>query len=333
MKLEARALDLPLAAPFRIALKTWDVAENVFCVIEHESNFGVGEVCPDDRWGETTASVLEQLEAIDLGHLSGPFDLETAAELLPAGSARCALDLALHDLAGKTAGVTVRELLGLGERQPPETSVTVGIDDPDAMRAKAERLADHAIIKTKVGFDGDVEVIEAMRSVFPGRIRVDANEGWSVDEAIDRLQKLARFDVELCEQPIAHGDHGALAEVTAASPVPVYADEDVGPSEDVGRLAGVVHGVNLKLRKTGGIREMVKAINTARALGLGVMIGCDLESGIATSAAAQVGPLADFVDIDGPTLLKEDPFPVVTYDRCTLHLPTAPGLGSTERPW
>jgi L-alanine-DL-glutamate epimerase-like enolase superfamily enzyme len=139
--------------------------------------------------------------------------------------------------------------------------------------------------------------------------------------------------VELCEQPIARGDLPALAAIRARSPIPIYADEDVDTATDVAALAGVVDGVNLKLRKTGGIRGMVQAIHTARAHGMGVMIGCDLESGIATSAAAQVGALADFVDIDGPTLLLEDPFPIVGYETGKLVLPQGPGLGLEAMPW
>ncbi len=324
---------MPLAERFTIARETWDVATAVFGILRFGEAEGYGECSPDAHWGETPERTVEQLHSLDLSQLQGPFDLEGPGRLLPPGSARCVLDLALHDLAGRLAALPLRSLLGVGEAPLPPTSVTVPISDLDTMVARAEKLADHPIVKTKVGFEGDVEAIEAIRSVFPGRIRVDANEGWTQDQAVDRLTLLERFDIELCEQPIPMRDHDALRRVTQASPIPVYADEDAGTSADVAALAGVVDGVNLKLRKAGGIRETWRAIATARAHGMGVMLGCDLDSGIAMSAAAALAPLCDFVDLDGPLLLAEDPHPTVRYDRGTMTPPDGPGLGVASRPW
>ena len=324
---------MPLKERFTIARETWDVATSVFVVVGHGGVEGYGECGPAEHWGETPESVLDQLSSVDLSGLRGPFDLEGATGLLPPGSARCALDVALHDLAGKKAGMSLRALLGVGDAPLPPTSVTVPISEPAAMAARAESLGDHPIIKTKVGFDGDVDAIEAIRAVFPGRIRIDANEGWTEDEAARRLDLLARFDIELCEQPVPMGNREALARLTERSPIPVYADEDAGTSADVAALAGAVDGVNLKLRKAGGVRETWRAIATARAHGMGVMLGCDLDSGIAMSAAGALAPLCDFVDLDGPLLLAEDPNPGVRYDRGTMTLPDGPGLGIEKRPW
>lgn len=326
-------LTMPLAERFTIARETWDVATAVFGIVRYGDAEGYGECSPDAHWGETPDETVEQLQDLDLSALHGPFDLEGAGRLLPAGSARCVLDMALHDLAGKLAGVPLRSLLGVGEAPLPPTSVTVPIADRDTMVRRAESFADHPIVKTKVGFDDDVEAIAAIRSVFPGRIRVDANEGWTEEQAIERLARLEELDVELCEQPIPMRDHDALARVTAASPIPVYADEDAGTSADVAALAGVVDGVNLKLRKCGGLRETWRAIATARSHGMGVMLGCDLDSGIAMGAAAALAPLCDFIDLDGPLLLAQDPHPSVSYDRGVLTVPDGPGLGVTTRPW
>ena len=333
LRLESKVLDLQLAETFSIAHVTWEKATNVFVKLTYGETAGWGEVSPDDRWGETPESVTEELAALDLTDLRGPFDLEGLAHLLPPGSARSALDIAMHDLAGRLAGISVRELLGLGHRSPPPTCITVPITDPDSMARRAERYRSFPAIKTKVGFDGDVEAVSAIRSVYDGRIRVDANEGWSPEETGDRLAALERYDIELCEQPIPKGDLDGLKRVRESSPIPIYADEDVGGASDVARLVGVVDGVNLKLRKAGGIRETVKAIFTARAHGLGVMIGCDLESGIAATAGASVAPLCDFVDMDGPLLLAEDPHPGVRYDDGELQLPDGPGLGIARAPW
>ena len=331
--LEARVLTMPLAERFTIARETWDAATAVFAVLRYGDAEGYGECSPDSHWGETPEGTVRQLQSVDLSQLHGPFDLEGPTRLLPPGSARCVLDVALHDLAAKLAGLPLRSLLGVGEAPLPPTSVTVPISDLETMVARAKSFADHPIVKTKVGFDGDVEAIQAIREVFPGRIRVDANEGWTAEQAIDRLTALESFDVELCEQPIPMRNHDALRRVTKASPIPVYADEDAGTAADVASLAGAVHGVNLKLRKAGGIRETWRAIATARAHGMGVMLGCDLDSGIAMGAASALAPLCDFIDLDGPLLLAEDPHPSVRYDRGELILPDGPGLGVTRAPW
>jgi L-Ala-D/L-Glu epimerase / N-acetyl-D-glutamate racemase len=332
LALESRVVDIPLREPFSIASATWDVAQNVFAIVHCGDLTGVGEVCTDPRYGDTAESIVSVLEKADLSRLRGPFDLEGIEELLPPGPARCALDIALHDLAARTAGVSVAELLGLGGRPLPPTSVTIPISSIEHMQDRAREWSDHPIIKMKVGFDRDIEAVRAVRDVFPGAIRVDANEGWDKDNAIARLKELAAFDVELCEQPIPAGHLSDLREVTAASPIPVFADEDVNTSGDVIALAEVVHGVNLKLRKTGGIRELLRASHVARAVGLKLMLGCDLESGVGTTAQASVASLFDHIDIDGPMALAEDPYPGVIYETGRVLSPSGPGLGLQRRP-
>jgi L-Ala-D/L-Glu epimerase len=332
LTLETRVLQIPLREPFSIASATWDVAENVFVLLRQGEMVGVGEVCTDPRYGDTAESIVGQLRGAELHALRGPFDLEGIFELLPPGTARCALDIAIHDLAAHSAGVSVAELLGLGGRDLPETSVTIPISTIDHMQERAREWADHPIIKMKVGFDDDIAAVRAVRDVFPGAIRVDANEGWDKSTAIARLNELERFNIQLCEQPIPAGDHQDLREVAQASPIPVFADEDVNTSRDVVELARVVDGVNLKLRKTGGIRECLRAAHVARAMGLKLMLGCDLESGVGTTAQASLAPLFDYVDIDGPLAMAEDPFPGVTYDTGRLVLPRGPGLGLQRRP-
>ena len=327
-----KAIDLPLAEKFVIARESWYVASNVFVGVLHDEEFGVGEVSPDALWGESVESVKAQLENVDLKLMSTPFELETLSYLLPAGSARCALDIAMHDLAAKLAGISVRQFLGLDDA-PKLTSVTIPISDAHRMAQRALLYSDHPSLKMKVGFDGDVEAVKAVRKVFKGAIRIDANEGWTTDEAVTRLRRLEPLDIELCEQPIPSGNHDDLRFISACTSIPVFADEDVSTAADVARLVGVVDGVNLKLRKAGGIREIVRAAAVARAHGMGLMIGCDLESGIAATAGAHIAPLFDFVDMDGPLLLATDPYPGVAYKRGVLELPPGPGLGVTRTPW
>lgn len=325
---------LPLAERFTIARQSWEVARSVFVTLLWRDGsreiVGLGEGQPAERWGESVESVTKQLAGAELDSLSGPFDLEGVTKVLPAGAARAALDVAMHDLAAKLAGLSVAELLGVSTVDPPPTSVTLPIDSVEAIIERAEAHADHPVLKMKVGFDGDVDAVAAVREVFHGRLRVDANEGWHVDDATTRLRALERFDIELCEQPIPAGDIDALRRVAQSTSIPVFADEDACTSHDVMRLHGAVHGVNLKLSKSGGLREMVRAVAVARAARMQVMIGCNLETGVATTAGASVAALADHVDLDAPLLLARDPYPGVTYSKGKLTLPDGPGLGVKE---
>lgn len=327
-----KAIDLPLAEKFVIARESWYAASNVFVAVIFGDEFGVGEVSPDAHWGESVQSVKTQLENVDLKLMSSPFELEVLSYLLPAGSARSALDMAMHDLAAKLAGVSVRHLVGLDDT-PKSTSVTIPIAEPSRMVQRAMLYSDHPILKLKVGFEGDVEAVAAVRKVFKGAIRVDANEGWTTTEAVTKLRRLQILNIELCEQPIPAGNHEDLRFVSACTSIPVFADEDVSTAADVARLVGIVDGVNLKLRKAGGIREILRAATVARAHDMGLMIGCDLESGIATTAGAQIASLFDFVDMDGAMLLATDPYPGVAYRRGMLELPGGRGLGVKKTPW
>lgn len=328
--LKAEIVELALASRFAIARETWDVATNVFVRVALGDWWGIGEGQPDAYWGETPQSVVEALEAVDLSVLSGPHDLETALTLLPAGSARSALDIALHDLAARSAGISVCELLGAAGRPLPVSSITVPIAPLQEMAARAARLSHWPSLKMKVGFDDDLAAVAAVRDVYDGIVRIDANEGWSDStEALDRLDALARHDIELCEQPIPAGRIDDLAAVTAGSPIPIFADEDACTARDVIALDGAVHGVNLKLRKAGGLRATVAAVNVARACGMKVMLGCDLETGVASTAAASIAGLVDYCDLDGPLLLAADPYPGVMCDEGVLRLPPGPGLGIT----
>ena len=331
-RMEVFVRDLPLARRFTISSASWDSARNVFVIVRRGDLAGVGEANPDPRSGETAESVADQLHDVDLDQLRDTFDLEGVGKLLEPGSARCALDIALHDFAGKAAGVSIAALLGCAGRGLPQTSVTVPIGDRDAMTGRARELRAFPILKIKVGFDGDVDTVRAVREVYGGVIRIDANEGWDVEQATARLAELEELDIELCEQPVAAADIEGLAEVASKTAIPVLADEAVRTAADVARLSGRVDGVNLKLRKAGGIRETVKAIAVARAHAMKVMLGCDLSSGIGATAEAHVAALVDIADIDGPLLLAEDPWPGVRYSGATMTLPSGPGLGLERSP-
>jgi L-alanine-DL-glutamate epimerase-like enolase superfamily enzyme len=333
VRLTARIEVLPLAEPFAIARETTESAELVWVELEHEGLRGYGEAAPSDRYDESPESALAYLEeaADSLG--DDPFALDEIMNRLPEReyAARSALDAALHDVCGKLTGLPVWRLLGL-RRAGPATSWTIGLGDPDEMARKAERAAAFEGLKLKLGGrDGlDVDRVATVRDVWPGPIRVDVNEGWRHDEeAIEHLLKLDKLGVEYCEQPLPAGDP-AGPQLKRKSPMPIFVDEDCHGLKDIHDCAQRSHGINIKLAKSGGIREAVRMVHAARALGLGVMLGCMVESGLGIAAGASIASLFDHVDLDGNLLLHEDPWPGVELVD-GVQLPSeAPGLGVTE---
>jgi len=329
----ARIATLQLAETFRISYLTQDTADVVHLEIRHGGVSGFGEAAPFDRYGETPESALAYLEACGEALGDDPWALDEIHERLPSGqqAARAAIDAALHDLCGKLAGVPLWKLLGLRRGGPP-TTWTIGLSDPDETARKVERSDPRfRRLKLKVGGgDGlDVERVRSARSVTSLPIQVDANEGWTLDEALEVLPQLAELGVEYCEQPLEAGDEGGR-ELKGRSPLPIYVDEDCHTLAGVVDCAEIAHGINIKLAKSGGIREAVRMAHAARALGLGVMLGCMIESGLGIAPAAHIASLCDHVDIDGNMLIASDPWPGVELVD-GVQLPSEePGLGVRE---
>jgi L-alanine-DL-glutamate epimerase-like enolase superfamily enzyme len=332
VELEARTLTVKLAETFVISRDSSDDSETVIVELRHGEHVGVGEGSPIERYDEDGSSAVEFLRECAPVLGDDPFALDEIEAALPARehtqAARAALDGALHDLCGKLVGLPVWRLLGL-RREGPPTCWTVWLGDPDDMARRAQKAAPrfHRLKLKLGGGDGlDVERVRAVRRVTEVPLQVDVNEWWSVDEALEALPQLAELGVEYCEQPLAEGDPGG-SRVKAASPIPIYVDEDCHTLADVAACAERAHGVNIKLSKSGGIREAVRMAHAARALGLGAMLGCMTESGLGISAGAQVASLCDFVDLDGNLLLLEDPWPGVELRDGVQLPPLAPGLG------
>ena len=332
MELEARTETNRLAETFVISRDSSDESESVIVELRHAGHTGYGEGAPIDRYDEDGAGAVEFLDGCR-GALGGdPFALDEILDSLPqtphTQAARAALDNALYDLCGKLTGLPVWRLLGL-RREGPPTCWTVWLGDPDDMARRAEKAAPRfRRLKLKLGGgDGlDLERVGAVRAVTDLPLQVDVNEYWSVDEALEALPQLAALGVEYCEQPLPEGDPGG-GKVKAASPIPIYVDEDCHTLADVAACAERAHGINIKLSKSGGIREAIRMAHAARALGLGVMLGCMTEAGLGISAGAQLGSLCDFVDLDGNLLFLEDPWPGVEFRDGVQLPPDKPGLG------
>jgi L-alanine-DL-glutamate epimerase-like enolase superfamily enzyme len=330
VELTARIATLKLAETFVIARESSDEDDVVQVELRHGAVTGHGEGAPIERYNESGASALAYLEAVGLHLGDDPFALEEIEARLPLGenAARAALDGALHDLQGKLLGLPAWKLLGLPRTGPP-TSWTVWLGDPDDMARRAEKAAPRfRRLKLKLGgSDGlDVERVRAVRAVTELPLQVDVNEFWSFDEALEALPQLAALGVEYCEQPLEAGDEGG-ATLKERSPIPIYVDEDCHRLDSVAGCAEIAHGINIKLAKSGGIREAVRMAHAARALGLGVMLGCMIESGLGIAAGCAVAPLCDHVDLDGNLLIADDPWPGVAFVDGVQVPSDKPGLG------
>jgi L-Ala-D/L-Glu epimerase len=330
MELTARVVTLKLAETFVIARESSDEDDVVQVELRHGAVTGYGEGAPIERYNESGASALAYLEAAGPHLGDDPFALEEIEGRLPPGenAARAALDGALHDLQGKLLGVPTWKLFGLRRTGPP-TSWTVWLGDPDDMARRAEKAASRfKRLKLKLGGgDGlDVERVRAVRAVTELPLQVDVNEFWSFDEAVEALPQLAALGVAYCEQPLRAGDERG-ATLKERSPIPIYVDEDCHRLDSVAGCAEIAHGINIKLAKSGGIREAVRMAHAARALGLGVMLGCMIESGLGIAAGCAVASLCDHVDLDGNLLIADDPWPGVAFVDGVQVPSDKPGLG------
>jgi L-alanine-DL-glutamate epimerase-like enolase superfamily enzyme len=333
MRIRHRPLDLVLRHTFRIARGASDTRENLLVELEHEGHTGLGEAAPIKRYGEDRASAAQAVEVM-AGRLEDPRRFATAARraAVPGqASAEAAVDMALHDLAGRRLGAPLFEVRGLDPSAGPETSFTIGMDTPEVVARKVREASEYSVLKVKLGAADDRAVLEAVRDTTRQRIRVDANEGWTPQEALERLAWLQRLGVEFVEQPLPEALLEETRELRRRSPLPFYADESVHRAEDIPRLVGAFDGINIKLMKCGGLGEALRMIAEARAHGLKVMLGCMIESSVAITAAAHLLPLVDAADLDGSVLLEHDPFAGAVIRGGRFTLPDMPGLGVTPR--
>ena len=345
LQLGQEVLRLALRDPFRIARSDHGGGHAVTTVIveirDHRfpGLVGVGEGYPDRYYGETpeTMAVVLPMLAAAVGDLEPTrAGLEAAGAAMDGvirghGAAKCALDIAMHDLAGKVAGVPVYELLGLPADLPP-TDFTIGLDTPEVVAQRAQRAASFPALKIKVGGPGDLATLEAVRAVYSGPIRVDANTAWSLDGALAILADLERLGVELIEQPFPARRLDLLRQLQEQSALPIVADESCVLPEDLDGLVGVVAGVNVKLAKCGGIGPARSMLERAHELGFRTFLGCMEETSVGIGGSAVVASLADWVDLDGCLLLDADPFEGLVLDAAHRWiLPARPGLGLARR--
>jgi L-alanine-DL-glutamate epimerase-like enolase superfamily enzyme len=329
MRLTYHTIDLKLRHPFRISRSVTESKKNVIVQIEE----GIGEAAPSQYYGENAETVIDCLEKVKDQIDDDPFQIESILsnlneKVVANFSAKAAIDMALYDLVGKRLNIPIYKLLGLDEKKPLVTSYTIGIDTPEKMKEKTEEAKGFLVYKVKMGVENDVEKVKAVRDVTDAKIRVDANAGWSsADEALRKIDQLRKYQIEFVEQPIAPNDKKGLEKIKKESGVPIILDEHLMTSKDIPDFVGLCDGINIKLAKCGGIREALRMIHTARAHGLKVMLGCMIESSLGISAAAHLGSLADFLDLDSHLLIANDPYEGLTLENGKIYLSALPGLG------
>lgn len=331
MQLKITENNLKLRYPFSISRHTYFSQQNIVVELTTKGLSGFGEATTNPYY------------KIDIENLTGTFRLmatrlktyrfetpdklwDDFADFLTGNSfALAALNSASWDLYGKMTNKPVADLLPTADKVKPQTSYTLGIDPEEKMLKKMLEFP-WPIYKIKVGTPGDMELMRFLTSRSTSVFRVDANCGWETKQTIENASGLKAMGVEFIEQPLPR-NHPGQKECYEKCTLPLIADESCCTEADVNKCAGLFHGINIKLLKCGGITPALRMIAEARSLGLKLMIGCMTESTIGISSAAQLLPLMDYADLDGPLLLAEDLATGLKYDSGFIITSDFPGLG------
>jgi L-Ala-D/L-Glu epimerase len=334
VQLHARVFELEYNEPFVISRSADTHSEVVQAAIVHGDLVGYGEGAPDPHYHESIESAMAFLGQVEplLGDdpLATEAILARLAQIPGEMAAKCAVDGALHDLLGKVCGQPLWRILGL-DPTPPPTSYTISIDTVEGTARRAAAAASYHALKIKVGGAADLERVRTVRAQAPDAlIRVDANEAWTVHSTVELVPELEALGVELIEQPLPAADTRGYCRLHDSSlSIPIVLDESCHTLPDVPRCGEIADGVNIKLTKSGGIREALRMIHAARSLGLKVMLGCMNESSLGIAQAAQISPLVDVVDLDGHLLNKNDSHTGLKLEDGRVVPGDGPGLGVT----
>lgn len=335
LKLSFKPNELKLRHAFNLARNSRTTTPDVLVQLEYDGIVGYGEASMPPYLGESIESVTKFLGNLDLGQFNDPFRIEEILGYVDGTApdnraAKASVDIALHDLLGKIMGQPWYKIWGLSPEKTPNTSFTIGIDKADVVRQKVDEAAPYKVIKVKMGLDNDKELVEIIRSKTDKPLCVDANQGWTDKEkALDMCHWLKERGCMFVEQPFDKKMIDETAWLRERSPLPIIADEFCQRIPDVMRAYQVYDGINIKLMKSTGLHEAYKMAVLAKSLGMKLMIGCMTETSCAISAAAQLAPMADWVDLDGNLLIANDSFDGVKVVDGKITLTDKPGIGAT----
>jgi L-alanine-DL-glutamate epimerase-like enolase superfamily enzyme len=311
-----------IAGRFVIARGAKTEARVVTVTLTESDRSGRGECVPYPRYGESPQSVIAQIECIRPA-LEAGVGRQDLLTLLPPGAARNAADAALWDLEAALAGQSIASRLQITLPPQAVTAVTLSLDTPQAMAARAAALpGSPPLLKLKLGSgdSDDVARVAAVHDAAPqARLILDANEGWTAAWLVQHLDALARYPIDLVEQPLPAGQDGDLANLRP--PFTVCADESCHSRDGLAALRERYQAVNLKLDKTGGLTEALATAEAAEALGFRIMIGCMVGTSLAMLPALHLAPRAEWLDLDGPLFLQQDRPGGLRYDAGRLQLP------------
>ncbi len=326
---------LEFKRPFGISSGTRNSTPVVFTTIEYQGFIGYGEASMPPYLGENHESVVLFLSKAKevIASYKEPFEIETILNTIDSiasnnTAAKSAIDIALHDLVGKVLQQPWHSLWKLDKNKTPLTTYTIGIDSLESIKDKIIESADYKILKVKLGSDKDKQIIETIRTYTDKPLAVDINQGWQDKHfALDMIHWLKEKNTLFIEQPMPKEKVNEMAWLTEKSPLPTIADESFQRIGDLEKVKGVFNGINIKLMKCTGMREAYNIISLAKQQGLKILIGCMSETSCAVSAAAQLSPLADWADLDGPLLIKKDYFNGITFNEGKIILNDLPGIG------
>ncbi len=332
MKITYQQFNLPFTHPFTISKGTKTHQPTLVVELEYFGHKGYGEAPAISYYNIPVEKMIEDLERkkqfIEKFAFSDPERYwHYLHHLLPANPFLvCAIDMAGWDLFGKMKRRQLHELWGLDIAKSPVTDFTIGIDTIEKMIAKMQEKP-WPVYKIKVGVPGDIEMVTALRKHTEAIFRVDANAGWTAEQAMEKIPVLKELGVEFVEQPLAKDNWEGMKMLYEKSPLPLIADESCVSEHDVEKCHLYFHGINIKLTKCSGITPAKRMITKARQLDMKVMVGCMNESSVGTAAIAQLAPLLDYVDMDGPLLLAEDIAAGVSFDYGKIIYTDKPGIG------
>ena len=342
MVVNFHTVNLKKRHPLKISRGVHDKSQNLFIEIVKDGITAWGESAPGKTEGAKSAEEvkahLTRLINSDINDLSIHEVYQRSKELKIPPCAQAGIDIALWDLNAKKAKLPLKDLLGLPKPNVP-TSITVGINPPEIVKERVEMIISNPqvrALKVKLGSPEGIEydkliysqVIESTKNSNIA-IRVDANGGWSLDEAKFMMKWLAERDAEYVEQPLVEGDEDKLKFLFEGRPLPIFIDESCRFAEDVANNYKYVDGVNLKLMKCGGVTEALKILNVAKSHGLKTMIGCMSESSISISAGASISGIIDYVDLDSHYNLNPDPSEGASMIDGVTMINSLPGHGAT----
>ena len=338
IKVSYKKINLPFKYPFTISKGTKTHQPSLIVRLDYFGQTGYGEAPEINYYDITVEKMIADIEEkkvfIEKFSLSDPERYwHYLHHLFPKNRFLvCALDMAAWDIYGKMKRLQLHQLWGLDTANAPVTDFTIGIDSVEMMVKKMTEMP-WPIYKIKVGFKDDVEMVAALRKETNSIFRVDANAAWNLEEAMQKIPLLKELGVEMVEQPLEKDDWEGMKTLYKNAVLPLFADESCVKEEDVLMCHNHFHGVNIKLTKCSGITPAKRMVDKAKELGLQVMIGCMNESSVGTAAIAQLAPLVDYVDMDGPLLLAEDIATGVTFDNGKIVYTSGYGLGIEMGEW